>query len=136
MPRTRARCASEIARRSAKSLPTGRVASMPIFVTVKVSGSEVGSRIAPLQPGMNTMSCSARTRVEEVVAPGDRPAQRLLPFRQVPRAGGQERKVPLEAIHDLLRGEQLDPRRGELDGEGHAVQSGGDPRNGRGIAIG
>src|SRR5262249_18437874 len=46
-----ARCSSEINRRSAKSRPEGRVASMPILVTVKFCGSEVGSRIAPFAPG-------------------------------------------------------------------------------------
>ena len=37
--------------------------SIPILVSVKVSGSDVGSMMAPFAPGMSTTSFSARTRV-------------------------------------------------------------------------
>ena len=72
-----------------------------------------------------------RAVVEQVVAPGDRPAQGLLSLGQVARPGGQRRQVVVEAGQDLVGREQLDPRGGELDGQRHAVQPRGDPGDGR-----
>ena len=73
--------------------------------------------------------------VEQVVAPGDRTAERLLPLGQVPRAGGEERELVLEPSAQGVRREQLDPRRGELDRERHAVEPRGDCRNGRCVLV-
>ena len=45
-----------------KILTTLRSGGMPTLVSVNVSGSEVGSGIAPLQPEMKKMAVSDRTR--------------------------------------------------------------------------
>ena len=42
-------------------------------------------------------------RRQQVVAPLDRPAQRLLAFRQVARAAGQQLERPLDAGQELAR---------------------------------
>ena len=73
---------------------------------------------------------------EQVVAPRDRPAQRLLALRQVPRARRQQREVVLEPGEDLFGRQELDPRRGELDGQRHPVQPRGDPADRRRVGVG
>ena len=72
---------------------------------------------------------------EQVVAPRDRPAQRLLALRQVPRARREQREVVLEPGDDLFGRQELDPRRGELDGQRHPVQPRGDPADRRRVGV-
>ena len=72
---------------------------------------------------------------EQVVAPRDRPAQRLLALRQVPRARREQREVVLEPGHDLFGRQELDPRGGELDGQRHPVQPRGDPADRRRVGV-
>ena len=62
-------------------------------------------------------------RVEEVVAPLDRRAQRSLPFRQIDRAARQQRQRLVEALQQGGGREELHPRRGELDREREVVQA-------------
>ena len=50
-------------------------------------------------------------RLEQVVAPGDRRAQRPLPLRRVARAAGQQRQAPFQAARKVLRREGLQTRR-------------------------
>ena len=73
--------------------------------------------------------------VEQVVAPGDRATQRLLPLRQVARAGRQQGEVVLEPGEDLVRRQELDPRGGELDRQRHAVQPGAIPATAGAFAL-
>ena len=73
--------------------------------------------------------------VEQVVAPGDRAAQRLLARRQVARPGGQDVELMLEPVEDRVGREELDACRGELDRERHAVEPGGDPGDGRRVLV-
>ncbi len=75
------------------------------------------------------------TLVEQVVAPGDRPAERLLPLGQVTRSSGQQGQVVLQPGEDLVGCQELDPRGGELDRERHPVEPRGDPGDGRGVGI-
>ena len=65
--------------------------------------------------------------VQQVVAPGDRAAQRLLALRDVAGSDRQQLEVMLEPSQDLIRRQELDPRRGELDGKRHPVQARRDP---------
>ena len=67
--------------------------------------------------------------IEQVVAPGDGAAQGLLPLGQVPSARGEDLELVLEPAEDRIRGEELDPRGRELDGQRHAVQTGRDRRD-------
>ena len=63
---------------------------------------------------------------EQVVAPGDRVAHRLLPGGQVARAAGQQRQPPLQPGEQRRRREDLDARGGQLDGQRQAVQAAAD----------
>src|SRR4029079_15417676 len=56
----------------------------------------------------------ASARLEELIAPGDRSAQRLLALRQVTRPGGQDVELMIETRQDRIRRQDLDARRGEL----------------------
>ena len=74
--------------------------------------------------------------VEQVVAPGNRAPKRLLAGRQVARARRQDVELVLEAGQDRVRRQELGPRRGELDREGHAVEPRRDRGNRRGVVVG
>ena len=74
--------------------------------------------------------------VEQVVAPGDRAAQRLLARRQVARAGRQQVELVLEPGEDRVGRQELDPGGGQLDGERHAVEAGADRGDRRGVLVG
>ena len=63
---------------------------------------------------------------EQVVAPVDRRAERLLARGQVARAAGEEVEALLEPGEQRLRGEQLGARGGELDREREAVEADAD----------
>ena len=60
--------------------------------------------------------------VEQVVAPGDRAAKRLLAFGQVARTGRQDIELVIEPDQDRVGAEQLDAGRRELDRERHPVE--------------
>ena len=60
-------------------------------------------------------------RGEQVVAPGDRVAHRLLPGRQVAVAARQERQAPLQPGQQCRRREDLDAGGGQLDRQRQAV---------------
>ena len=68
---------------------------------------------------------------QQVVAPGDGIAHRLLPRRQVARASGQQRQPVLKSREQRCGREHLDPRRGQLDGQRQPVQSAADLGNDR-----
>ena len=74
--------------------------------------------------------------VEQVVAPGDRAAQRLLAFGQVARAGRQDIELVIEPDQDRVGAEELDPGRGQLDRERHPVEPGADRGHGRRVLVG
>ena len=69
---------------------------------------------------------SARRALEQVVAPVDGSAQRLLARRQVPGAARQEREALLEARAHGDRRQQLDARRREFDRQWQAVETAAD----------
>ena len=68
-----------------------------------------------------TSACSSLA--EQVVAPVDRAAQRLLARGQVARAARQQREPLARAVEHRLRRQQPDARRGQLDRERQPVQS-------------
>ena len=59
---------------------------------------------------------------EQVVAPGNRRAQRLLTRRQIPRAAGQDLETALQPPQHRRRRQRLDAGRRQLDGQGQTVQ--------------
>ena len=66
-------------------------------------------------------------RLEQVVAPVDRVAERALPRRQVVGAAGEQVEPLLEPAEDRLRREQLHARGRELDREREPVEAAADP---------
>ena len=60
--------------------------------------------------------------IEQVVAPGDRAAKRLLTFGQVARAGRQDIELVIEPDQDRVGAKELDARRRQLDGQRHPVE--------------
>ena len=73
--------------------------------------------------------------VEEVVAPGDRAAQRPLALGQVARGRGQQLQAMLQALQDRVRGEDLDACGRQLDRERQALERGADPGDGGRVLV-
>ena len=73
--------------------------------------------------------------LEQVVAPGDRAAQRLLALGQVARSRRQDAELVLEAAQDRVGRQELDPGRRQLDRERHPVEPGADRGDGRGVVV-
>ena len=65
-------------------------------------------------------------RGEQIVAPGDGIAHRLLACRQGAGAARQERQALLQPLQQGLRREDFDPRGGQLDGQRQPVEPGAD----------
>ncbi len=74
--------------------------------------------------------------VEQVVAPGDRAAERLLALREVARAAREQLERLPQARQDRLGLEELHARRRELDRERKPVEPVGDLRDRRGVRFG
>ena len=72
---------------------------------------------------------------QQVVAPGDRAAQRLLALGQVARSRGQHAELLLEAAQDRVGRQELRPGRRQLDRERHPVEPGADRGDGRGVVV-
>ena len=70
---------------------------------------------------------------QQLVAPVHRGAQRLLPRRRGPVARGQQPEPVIEPAGDLLHRQRADPRRGQLDGQRHAVQGPAQPGHRLGV---
>ena len=91
------------------------------------------------KPPMNTrqpLEQAAVGRVEQVVAPHDRAAQRPLALRDVGRARARQVEPALEPLVDRGRREEPDPRGGQLDGERHAAEVGDDRGDVAGVGAG
>ena len=75
--------------------------------------------------------------LEQVVAPVDGIAQRLLPFGQVAGTAAEHVEAALEAVLQVVDVEQLDPGGGQLDGQREPVEEpadGGDRLHVAGVA--
>ena len=91
---------------------------------------QTASATSSEQPPANTPSRASERllgRLEQVVAPVDRVAERALPRRQIVGAAGEQVEPLLEPAEDRLRREQLDARGRELDRERQAVEAAADP---------
>ncbi len=73
--------------------------------------------------------------VQEVVAPGDGVAQGALALGEGPDPGGEEGEAALQPRQHLLGREDLGPGGGQLDGQGQAVEPGGDLGHRRGVLL-
>ena len=72
---------------------------------------------------------------QEVVAPGERGAQRLLASGQVAPLAREQGQRLIEARQHRLRRQDARPRGGQLDGQGEAIQAAADLRD-RGVILG
>ena len=70
---------------------------------------------------------------EQVIAPLDGGAQRLLAVRQVTAPAGQQPQRMLQPLQDRLRRQQPDPRRSQLDRQRQAIQPAHDPGDRGGV---
>ena len=67
--------------------------------------------------------------VEQLVAPLDGRAQRLLPVRRVAGAAGEQVEALREPLDDLLWCQRFHPRRGQLEREREPVEAARDLRH-------
>ena len=98
------------------------------------------ARFADIQAGASGEHRAGREqppgpRRQQVMAPGDRSPQRLLPVRKVTAAAGQQAQRMLKPGRDRLRRQQPDPRRRQLDGQRQAVQPADNLRDRRRVLI-
>ena len=75
-------------------------------------------------------------RRQQVVTPGDGVPHRLLPFRDITSASGQQRQPVLEPGKQGCWRKHFDPRGGQFDGEGKAVHAPTDLGDGDGVLRG
>ena len=73
--------------------------------------------------------------IEQVVAPIDGTAQRLLAYGQIPRAASQQLQTGFQPRQHRLGGQDLDAGRGQLDGERQAIETDTDLGHRRRIVI-
>jgi hypothetical protein len=73
--------------------------------------------------------------VQEVVAPGDGPAKGPLALRKGSDPRGEDGETLLEPRQYLLGRQDLRPGGRQLDGQGQAVEAGGDLRHGAGVLL-
>ncbi len=57
------------------------------------------------------------------MAPVHGPAQRLLAFRKIPRAAGQQPQPALQSAQNCARRQDLHSRRRQLDGQRQTIQT-------------
>ena len=73
---------------------------------------------------------------EDVVAPGDRVAQGLVPFRAVACPAGEHRQALLQPPEHSLRRQRSGPGGGQLDGKREPIETHADLDDRRGIFVG
>ena len=94
-------------------------------VIASTSAPQISSAASSVQPPAKTASRAKRScsRRQQVVAPGDRRAQRPLPLRRRPRSAGEQGQPLLEPFEQDRRRERLDAGGRELDRERQAVEA-------------
>ncbi len=92
--------------------------SIELGVADLLRGGERGAAREDGESGEELLAC----RVEEVVAPLDRRAERALALRRVAGAAGQQGKSRVEALEEGVHAEQLRARRRQLDRQGKPVE--------------
>ena len=106
--------------------------------TVSRSASQIDlGRIETEASGEDAQACEHRLllRVEQVEAPVERRAQRLLALGPVARAAAEELEPLPEAREQRLRRQQLDAGRGELDRERQPVEPHAELRDRRRVLV-
>ena len=103
------------------------------------SASQTASAASSVQPPDEDRQAAEQAPlvlVQQVVAPGDGVAQRLLAGREIARAAGQQRQPALQPAQHRLGRQQPDAGRRQLDRQRQAVQPGADLGHGRGVLVG
>ena len=101
--------------------------------------STTASAASMVQPPAKTASrrnSACSSGVEEIVAPGDGIAHRLLPGRQGPRPSRQQRQALLQALEQRLRWQHLDEGGGQFNGQRQPIEARADLGHGRGVGSG
>jgi hypothetical protein len=94
--------------------------------SVSSSAPQTSSAASSVKPPAKTPSRAEElflAVVEEVVAPGERVAQRLLPRGKVACAAGQKLQALAEPLQHRFGREQRDPRRRQLERERQPVEA-------------
>ena len=99
--------------------------------TTRLDGLDVGTREAGHDGEEPLLG-----RRQELVAPVDRGAQRLLSLRQVARAAAQGAQAAAETLAKDLEREDAQTGRGQLDGQRQALEPATDVGHERGVVIG
>ena len=91
---------------------------------VEISAAHLLDRLERASPDEDGQAAEQRPLVvvEELDAPADRVAQRSMPGGRIARPRGEELEAVLQTSEHRRRGQQLDPRRGQLDRERQAVE--------------
>ena len=102
--------------------------SMPSMMSTPRSCfvSATASAASNVHPPTKTESAAEQPLlrfVEQVVAPGDRAAQRLLAFGQIARAAGEDLQAALQSSQHRRGRQRLDARRRQLDGQRQPVEA-------------
>ena len=82
------------------------------------TAAQIASAASSVKPPVKTVEGGEQILVlgrQQVVAPGDRLAHRLLPHRQVTGAAGQERQTLFQPGQECRRRQESGPRRSQLD---------------------
>ncbi len=100
-----------------------RVEPVDIDVAVAIGGDGFGRVQRPsVHEDRQPTEERSFSRGEQVVAPGDRALQRLLPGQHHSGAAGEDAEGVVETVEDALRIEHAAPGGGQLDGQWDAVE--------------
>ena len=122
----------------ARLLATSDETPSSTSVPSRPSTPQTASAASRVQPPTKTRQPTEQgllARLEQVVAPGDGVAQRLLAGRQVARATGQQRQALLQPREHRLRRQDSHAGRRQLDASGRP-SSAADLGHGRGVLVG
>ena len=89
----------------------------------------------PIDEDANALKESFFAIVEEIVAPVDQRAQRLLSWQRIAASAGEDAETFVEAFRELMNVDHLDAGCGEFDCERDAVETLDDLDNSRCIAV-
>ena len=113
-----------------------RVEHVQAQLTVRVADGHCAFDRAATDEDREPPEESLLCRIEKVVAPVDRPAQRALSLRHVTSSAREKAQALLEARQDRLRREDLGPSGGQLDRQWQAVQPRADRSHRRSVLAG
>ena len=85
--------------------------------------ASAASRVQPPAKTASRRKSACSDVIEQIVAPGDRRAQRLLPLGAVAAAARERGQPAVKAGEDRVRGKQAHAGRGQLDGQRQSVEA-------------